>query len=215
MPRSLTNYQIKLLAVLFMAIDHIGVVLFPEIQFLRVLGRFSFPLFGWLLVQGEQHTHNVYRYALRLLGLGILSQPIYMLTFEVQRPNILFTLLLGLFCLRVARTLPQWEPFVWLGGALLATAIDTEYGAYGIVMIALIGKFEFTGIWWASWLLFHLITVIIAPSLGISQSPAISSPLLFAMANHQRGKKARWFYWFYPLHLLLLFLLRDRFIPVF
>jgi hypothetical protein len=211
MPQLLTNYHIKLLAVLFMTIDHIGAVLYPDTQILRTIGRFSFPLFCWLLVQGERHTRDVWKYALRLLVLGVLSQPIYMLTFDVQRPNILFTLLLGLLCLRAVRNFPPlWLP-IWLGGALLATAIDTEYGAYGIAMIALIGQFKLTEVWWVGWLLLHLVTGLVLPSLGISQAPAILAPLVFGMANHQRGAKARWFYLFYPLHLLVLFLIRSEF----
>lgn len=209
MPRSLSNYSIKLLAALFMAIDHTGVVLFPELSVLRIIGRFSFPLFGWLLVQGENHTANFRRYALRLLALGILSQPIYMLTFQVQRPSILFVLLLALFCLRFARIFPRWQLFVWLGAGTLAAATDMEYSSYGIAMIALIAGFELTWIWWGSWLLLHLITWLIWPGLGLLQAPAILAPLLFSLTNQQRGAKARWFYLFYPLHLLLLFLIKS------
>lgn len=206
---AMNSYHVKLLAALCMVIDHVGVVLFPDAWLLRCIGRFSFPLFCWLLVQGEAHTTNLRKYALRLLGLGILSQPIYMLTFRVQRPNILFLLLLGLLCLRFARTFPRWQGFVWLGAAMLATATDTEYGSYGIALIALVGWFEPTWIWWISWLLLHLALWLILPSLGSLQIPAILAPLLFCLTNQQRGAKARWFYLFYPLHLLALLLIRD------
>ncbi|WP_416669273.1 TraX family protein [Egbenema bharatensis] len=211
MPRSLTNYHIKLLAALFMAIDHIGVVLFPDADILRILGRFSFPLFAWLLVEGEKHTSDVRRYGLRLLVLGIISQPIYWLTFESQRLNILFMLLLGLLSLRGSRMFPSWQIIIWLGSAGLATAIGIEYGAYGIALIALIGRFKPDGIWWMSWLLLHLVTWLVLPNLGSFQVPAIFTPLCFSLTNHQRGAKARWFYWFYPVHLLILFFIRAQF----
>ncbi|GAB4365199.1 MAG: hypothetical protein Kow00121_01570 [Elainellaceae cyanobacterium] len=192
-----------------MVVDHIGAVLFPDIQLLRILGRFSFPLFAWLLAEGESHTSNIRRYALRLLGLGVLSQPIYMLTFQVQRPNILFVLLLGLFCLRLARHFPHWQLLIWLSGGTLATAIDMEYSGYGIAIMAAIGQFKSTWAWWSGWLLLHLLTYLIVPGLGLSQIPAIFAPLLFIPANHQQGAKARWFYLFYPLHLLVLLVLRN------
>jgi hypothetical protein len=204
----MTNYTVKLLAAGLMAIDHAGVVLFPELTLLRVVGRFSFPLFAWLLAQGERHTTHWQRYALRLLGLGILSQPIYMLTFQVQRPNILFVLWLGLLCLRVTRTFPRWQGFAWLGAGVLATAVDMEYGSYGIALIALIAWFTPNGIWWLGWLLLHLLTWLTLPSLGQLQAPAILAPLLLYATNQQQGAKARWFYLFYPLHLLGLFLIR-------
>jgi hypothetical protein len=211
MPRSLTSYHIKLLAALFMAIDHIGVVLFPDEDVLRILGRFSFPLFAWLLVEGEKHTSDVRRYGLRLLVLGIASQPIYWLTFESQRLNILFMLLLGLLCLRFSRIFPEWQILIWLGSAGLATAIGIEYGAYGIALIALIGRFKPDLPWWMSWLLLHLVTWLILPDLGSFQIPAILTPLCFSLTNHQQGAKARWFYLFYPVHLLILFFVRAQF----
>ncbi len=208
MPRPLTNYFIKLLAALLMAIDHVGAVLLPELLLLRVIGRFSFPLFAWLLVQGESHTRNFRRYALRLLGFGILSQPIYMLTFRVQRPNILFVLLLGLLCLRFARKFPRWQLFIWIGAGILAAATDMEYSSYGIAAIALISWFDGSWLWWIGWLLLHLLTWLTLPTLGYLQIPAILAPLLFSLTNHQQGAKARWFYFFYPLHLLVLLLIR-------
>lgn len=208
MPSLLTNYHIKLLAALLMLIDHVGLVFFPQVLGFRLIGRLSFPLFGWLLVQGERHTRNIKRYALRLLGLGLISQPIYMMLFEVQRPNILFTLLLGLVCLRLARTFSRWEIPIWVGGALLAVAADLEYSSYGVILIALIGNFKPNGLWWASWIGLHLLTAIVWTNFGGFQFLAGFTPLLWGLANHQQGMKARWFYWFYPLHLWVLFLLR-------
>lgn len=205
----MTNSSIKLLAALLMVVDHIGAILYPNFFLLRVLGRFSFPLFGWLLVQGEKHTTNFRRYVLRLLWLGILSQPIYMLAFEVQRPNILFTLVTGLLCLHLGRTFPRWQLFIWIAAGVLAAATDMEYGSYGIAVIALIGWFEPSWMWWMGWLLLHLITWLVFPSIGQLQTPVMLAPLLFSLANYQQGAKARWFYLFYPLHLLVLFLIKT------
>ena len=66
----LTNYHLKLLAAATMVIDHVGVVFYPDNDWLRIVGRISFPLFVWLLVQGETHTRNVWQYGLRLAGAG-------------------------------------------------------------------------------------------------------------------------------------------------
>lgn len=208
MLRLLTNYHIKLLAALLMLIDHAGVVLFPDTEVLRVIGRFSFPLFAWLLVQGERHTTNFSKYALRLLGLALVSQPIYMLIFQVQQLNILFLLLLGLLCLRFARAFPRWQIVVWLGAGVLATLIGIEYAGYGIALIALIGWFKPTlWHWWIGWLLMHLVTWTVDPDLAQSQASALLAPLLFYLTRDQRGARARWFYLFYPFHLLALLLI--------
>ena len=62
----LTSYHLKLIAALTMVVDHIGVLFYPHLDWLRMIGRVSFPLFIWLLTQGEAHTKDIWRYGLRL-----------------------------------------------------------------------------------------------------------------------------------------------------
>jgi hypothetical protein len=208
MQRSLTNYHIKLLAAALMVIDHVGYVFFPDAVGFRILGRLSFPLFAWLLAQGEAHTRDVQKYALRLVVWGLVSQPLYQLTFDTQQINILFTLLLGLGCLRMARLFPRWQGLTWVCGYGLAEVAHMDYGGYGIVAIALLGQFQPRIIWWVSWVIFHLIFSLAIPE-RISQYPAVLAPLLVPLSNQQPGAKVRWFYLFYPLHLAVLLLIKH------
>ncbi len=204
-PRGLTSYHIKLLAALTMLIDHVGLVFFPEMTGFRIIGRISFPLFVWLLVQGEAHTRDVGRYGLRLAALGIVSQPIYQLTFNTTGLNILFELLLGLGCLRLARRVPQLQLPIWLCGAALSELLNMGYGSYGIGLVFLTRYFRPKLLWMVAWIGFHLAW---AWFVGPFQLPAIAVPLLFWLANGERGAKARWFYAFYPGHLALLWLIQ-------
>ncbi|HEY9647072.1 MAG TPA: TraX family protein, partial [Chroococcidiopsis sp.] len=206
MPPSLNNYQLKLLAALLMVCDHVGDVFFPDILLLRMIGRFSFPLFAWLLVQGEAHTRNVWRYGLRLVALGVVSHFIYIRTFEGPLYfNILFTLTLGVLCLRGDRLWPEYRSLVWFAGFGLATLAGVEYEGYGIVLIALVRYFQPTVLWWLGWVGIHLILIATAPTFGLFQWPAIAAPCLFLLASGDRGPAARWFYLFYPGHLLVLY----------
>lgn len=191
-----------------MLVDHIGVVFLPNIALFRILGRFSLPLFILLLVDGEKYTRNFGQYCLRLLLLGILSQPIYWLLFQSTQWNILFSLLLGLLCLRLVRVFPQWRLLIWLIGGTIAQFLPFEYRAYGIVAIALIQSFRLSAIWLAGWIGLHLSLLILSPSFAPFQFSAIFVPFLLQLANHQPGQKARWFYLFYPSHLFALWLLR-------
>jgi hypothetical protein len=200
----LTSYHLKLIAALTMLIDHIGALVYPQLDWLRVIGRISFPLFIWLLIQGEAHTKDIWRYGLRLGLLGLISQPIYQIAFGKQQLNILFQLLLGLVCLRVARQRPALMLPLWILAALIAEALNVSYGSYGIILIFLIRYFQNNLIWWLVWVGFHLIWARYA---GMFQLPAIVVPLLFVAFNGQRGPKARWFYGFYPGHLALLTLI--------
>lgn len=188
-----------------MLIDHIGAVFFPQEYLFRAIGRLSFPLFAWLLVQGEAHTRNVGAYAVRLLVLGLLSQPIYMQTFGVQDLNILFLLLIGLGCLRLSRAFPQYQFIVWLCGGALSQLLHANYEIYGIVIIGLIWQYRSHPIWWVCWVLLHLILLIADSGMGAFQLPAIATPFLFQFTNHQLGAKARWFYLFYPVHLAAIY----------
>jgi hypothetical protein len=205
----MNNYQLKLLAALLMLIDHIGAVFFPDRYALRMIGRFSFPLFILLLIDGETYTRNIQRYGLRLFLLGFVTQPIYNRILNPGSINILFTLLLGLISLRLVRRLPNAAVLIWAVAAGLAEALKLEYGAYGIAAIALIQKFSNHPLWWIAWVGLHGILSAIAPEVGLFQIPALFAPLLLNLANHQPGAKARWLYLFYPLHILALWVIQT------
>lgn len=72
----LDGFILKIMAIVFMTFDHIGFFL-EEIEkaqeiasIFRLLGRFSFPLIIFLLVEGIIHTKNAGKYFIRL---GILA----------------------------------------------------------------------------------------------------------------------------------------------
>ncbi|MGB3292779.1 MAG: TraX family protein [Phormidesmis sp.] len=200
----LTSYHLKVIAALTMLVDHIEVVFYPDLDWLRVIGRISFPLFVWLLVQGEAYTKDIKRYGLRLGLLGLISQPVYQIAFDVEHPNILFLLLIGLACLRVTRQHPVLMAPVWTLAVLITEVLNISYGGYGIVLILLTRYFRPNFLWWLAWVGFQLIWAWYA---GPFQLPVIGVPLLFMAFNGQRGPKARWFYGFYPGHLALLALI--------
>ena len=54
----MSGFWLKILAMISMLIDHTGMVLFPQMQGLRVLGRLAFPLYCFLLAEGAVHTSN-------------------------------------------------------------------------------------------------------------------------------------------------------------
>jgi hypothetical protein len=201
----LSNYHLKWMAAISMLVDHVGLVFFPEQPWLRTIGRLSFPLFVWLLVQGESHTRHVGRYGLRLVVLAVISQPVYQLAFQFQRLNVVFLLLIGLVCLRLVRRYPAFQVPIWLLGAALSDLLKASYGSYGIALVVLVYYFHPHWRWWLVWVGFHLIWV---GAEGTFQLPAVVAAIFFGLANGQRGPKAGWFYGFYPGHLALLVVVR-------
>ena len=68
---------LKLLAAAFMLIDHIGIMLFPDVAWLRFIGRFSMPLFAFMIAEGCRYTKNKVKHFFLLFGLGVLCQIVY------------------------------------------------------------------------------------------------------------------------------------------
>lgn len=56
-----------------MLIDHIGMIFFPKIIILRIIGRLAMPLFAFFIAEGAYYTKNKIKYLLTIgiLGLGI------------------------------------------------------------------------------------------------------------------------------------------------
>ena len=68
-PFILNNFWIKIIALLTMTVDHIG-VMFNNLVPCRYIGRLALPLFCFMITEGVMHTKNIRKYALRL---GIMA----------------------------------------------------------------------------------------------------------------------------------------------
>jgi len=83
---NLATGLLKLIALLFMFIDHTGKVLFNNAADMRLLGRIAFPIYAWCIVVGFHYTRSVPRYLGRLLLTGLVSQPFYVLVDNEGHP---------------------------------------------------------------------------------------------------------------------------------
>ena len=103
--KPLTGYHLKLIALVTMFIDHIGAVFFPQVWFLRAVGRISFPIYVFLAAEGCRYTHDRFKYALRLGAFALISEIPYDLALYpkileqtgwgwnfVSRTNVFYTL---------------------------------------------------------------------------------------------------------------------------
>lgn len=131
---------LKIVAILTMMVDHAGVMFFPSVTFLRVIGRIAFPLFCWGIVVGLERTRDWKRYALRLLAFGVVSQPFFMLALSHSwmQFNVMATLLLGFLAIKGIRSKwhfsQVWGPVICL---LIAAAFQMDYGWRGVLLIIL------------------------------------------------------------------------------
>ena len=132
---------LKVFALVFMFIDHAGKVLFNDMQEMRILGRIAFPLYVWCMIVGFYRTRCVWKYLLRVLITGLISQPLYVaaLNHTWTEPNIFLTLFLGLAALwgiREKKFLSHiWAPALALA---LATLLGANYGWRGVLFFILL-----------------------------------------------------------------------------
>ena len=143
----MNTFQLKILALISMVIDHIGAVFFPDIMILRFIGRISFPIYAFLLVQGYLHTSNnskrIKKYAERLILFAILSEISFDLCFYNQPiwpgyQNIFFTLFIGLIAMYLYEYIESKGKdgfYVIIAACLIAFLIHSDYNVIGIIVI--------------------------------------------------------------------------------
>ncbi|MBE8971054.1 hypothetical protein IQ277_34100 [Nostocales cyanobacterium LEGE 12452] len=59
-------------------------------------------------------------------------------------------------------------------------------------------------VWLLYWCIFHFFILVILSMLNIFQGWAILAGFIVFQFNGQQGSRARWFYLFYPAHLIIL-----------
>ena len=87
---SVTAQTLKIIAMFTMFIDHIGVVLFPDITILRIIGRMAFPIYAFLIGEGCRYTKNKWKYLRNILVTAIVFQIVHFLVAQEIQLCVLF-----------------------------------------------------------------------------------------------------------------------------
>lgn len=215
------TFKLKILAVISMTIDHTGAVLLPDCIWMRIIGRLAFPIYCFLLVQGFRNTSNVKKYIGRLAVFAFLSEipfnlAFYGTIFQREAQNVFLTLLLGLLMMEfitLLRTYGKTASPVMNGAlegatviftALSAEVLKTDYSFYGILMIYCFFLLEnnfFMNLLFQAFINIRL--------MGNIQGYAVAAMLPVYLYNGSMGcKKFKYFfYWYYPIHLILLWMI--------
>jgi hypothetical protein len=77
--RIFNGNTLKILAAVFMFVDHLGLLFFPSTMWLRDIGRLSMPLFAFMIAEGCRYTRNKLKHFLLLFGLGTACQIVYII----------------------------------------------------------------------------------------------------------------------------------------
>ena len=274
--------MLKILACLLMLCDHMGKMIYPDAYVLRcsgellswlpacnimrAIGRLAMPMFAYCIAVGCNYTRNIWKYALRLMILGVLVHPlyqeamghvpfqgfdwknvisgpiykvpleIYTYYFQNKNLNILFTLSLGTLIIGGFKH----KRYILLALAILLTVHwhnRIDYGYEGVFLIILFYAFldhpvasaVAAVLFFINWcvpnlvmnLPFRLIKLNGAFSLRYNAQAfsristeiyALPSLILIYLPIKKRYIRLpkRFFYAFYPAHLLLIYFLLLR-----
>jgi len=133
--------------------------------------------------------------------------------------NVMFTLFLGIVAIKCYESVENkfLKYFLVLSIGLLGLLLRVDYKMYGIIMIFILYRFRDSKIKMviSFAILVFVRHIILAYYNGIGISPyvlkiclsIIASLIFILLYNGKQGKKIqKFYYWFYPVHMLVLYL---------
>lgn len=225
----ISGSTLKLIAVIAMFIDHSALILCGGLAFfntplftllgksvtlyfiLRKIGRLAFPLFCFLVAEGFFFTKNPKKYALTLFIFALISEVPFNLMlggeiFYTAKQNVYFTLLFGVLLLYILKSNIKtlFKLCLCIIIVIALPYLRFDYGLNGVLLIVLLYLLRDVR-------LFQFLCSLPLLSGGYTAWGAL---LLTGLYNGERGfikgKKLKYaFYVFYPLHILILVLIRK------
>ena len=206
----LNRNVLKIIALITMLIDHIGLVFFPEIAIFRIIGRISFPIFAFMIAEGYKYTKSRKKYLGLLLLFGLISEPIYVFAFHLYSLNILFTFALSIILIYLIENYHKNKTdysmylMIYFVAIICLSVFNLiDYGFYGILLPVIFYFFKDNDL---KYLIISLITMLYSLIFTTIQIYSLIALVLIYMYNNQKGKYnlKYLFYISYPTHILLL-----------
>lgn len=197
-----------------MVIDHVGILFFPDQDWMRALGRLTMPVFAYAIARGVYHTHDSGRYLRRLVILAIISQVPYTLLFGL---GVSYEIGGWNFWLPILSMITPWAlsilflklPYHFLlPVVLLLFMVPMEYTSIVILLPIAIYKlwFENQAPLWMLLSSILVLSVIATLSDPVQWFALLAIPLILIVekVDHKLRINKWFFYVFYPAHLMIL-----------
>lgn len=218
-----SSSTLKVMACLFMLIDHVGAEIFTDIEVLRLVGRLAYPVFAYLIAEGCKYTKNKFRYFVNIFTLGVFCEAVYICFSGEYYGNILLTFSLSVLMIYAMQNVKEAYAFeratsiaIFVLSVILtyiiSSTIGVDYGFWGAVAplfpalcdhIKLPERLNVLNIKAAA---FFIGLLLIAADIGGNQWWSLWAVILLFMYNGKRGNnRLKYaFYIFYPVHLALI-----------
>lgn len=210
--------MIKIIALLSMIIDHIGLIFFPNIISFRVIGRISMPLFAFCIAKGffySQKNNTLVKYMRNLLMLAIISQIPY--SFINNGINIVATWLIAVIVLVIQElyngNLIRKAIMISLL-LILSILLNVDYNIYGIMMPMIFYyywiKEKKIRIFCVLFVALNIFYILINEGWIIQIFSCLALPIIFNFEKYEKIIKLpkKFYYIFYPVHLVVLLVVK-------
>lgn len=226
--KKLDRNQFKYFLIVAMVIDHIAWSFFPLLsapgQIMHVIGRLTAPSMALLIAEGYRYTKDKRKYGIRLGLCAIVSWVAFSLYEYGRFPTLSFGMIYTLFLAFMSILI--WDKLKTHKAIKIALVVL-------LCFLSLFGDWPLSGVLWAffayiyrdrpkaKWISYYIIAaadftvcmLLIDPWYSfVCEAATFLVPLLFIFFyNGAKGSKHpfhKWFFYvFYPLHMILLFLL--------
>lgn len=204
-------------------------------QWGREFGRIAFILFAFLVTEGFTHTHDRKKYLWRLGIFALLSEipfdlAIFGKLFTLEGQNVFFTLFFGVLALYFIEEFQGYfllQILAVTASCVLAILLDTDYMIMGVLLIGVLylcrksfwqqmvagatimyfgTVMNYVISYWNDWEY-----VMQFFEWGKTEMYGMFAFILIYFYNGKKGKQTpkMVYYLFYPIHLLLLYALKE------
>lgn len=226
---------LKLLAIIAMTIDHVAWLFLPlesfSAQICHIIGRLTFPIMSFMIVEGYHHTRNVKKYLVRLAIGAFLAHFTYAFCFHhpilfdfskniVDTTSVLWGFTCGLSALIFYH---NKRLNIWLKAILIllciTLSIPSDWSWVCVVFLLVIDlnytNFKRQMFWMTVFGWSYAIVYCFVSSWWNAYQFAIvlAFPVLY-LYNGERGlwKGMKWFFYlYYPFHFIILGIIKALF----
>lgn len=225
----MSSFALHIIAMIFMLCDHMWATIL-DYEWLTCLGRIAFPIFAFLITEGYIHTSNINKYIKRMVIFAIITEIPFNLMVSASpiypfHQNVLWTFVISLLTLKYLNFDDVKNSFksilIILLAIIIATVTMCDYFGAGVMMV--VGFYIFRKSKLLQLLMMIYVNMILLQGYSYpidiagytyyfpQQGFAVLSLIFIWLYNGKQGYHAKWFkifcYAFYPLHMLILYLL--------